>query len=226
MTKRKRKSYRTRMTAELQTILPLMKRKAWSTAELVEHTGIDRRLISNAIYRERRLNTESTPIYIAEWALVKSGAWHFWRPRYRIGKKPDVPKPPRPPKPRVDYPAIALKAAIERALEEGGPATVARLAHELERDRRSIRTALNFMRDREGRVHISGYTRDLQPGRIVGRVAAVFALGSKKDAAHPGPMSAAETARRQRDKRRRVVSSVFQLGVPQHRKRLGSHLIP
>lgn len=227
MAKRKRTHYRTRFSPTTVKIVPLIKERAMSAKQLAEAIGCDVRHVTQAIHRERKCAVEPIPIYIASWGWVTVGKWTSWSPLYRYGRKPDAKEPaPRPKRPVKVYPAKALTEAIEAALEERGqPMSAIALQRHLQKNMRAVRDAIKVMRA-DGRIHIGRYSRELQPGRRIRRPVMEFALGPGRDARHPGPVPLAEQSRRQREKRGRFVSSVFQLGVPQYQKRLGSRVIP
>lgn len=69
------------------------------------------------------------------------------------------------------------------------------------------------------KVYIAYYRRDSDGGRLYPR--AVYALGSKRDAAPIGALTPTELNSRYRKAKKTAVNSVFMLGVPVEERRLG-----
>lgn len=103
---------------------------------------------------------------------------------------------------------VPIRLKILTLLQELGPMTARELAEQL-RIKNVNRIAMILNECDE--YHISGYRRDEDGGRLYPR--ALYAYGPGKDADKPPKLSTQEYNRRAREKMRKTVSSVWDLGI-------------
>lgn len=96
-------------------------------------------------------------------------------------------------------------------LRDHGPLTRREIAEELG-DAETKALAGLMQRNRGTLLHISGYRRDSDGGRLYPR--ALYKYGPGVDAKRPRPLTQAEYNKRARSKCKKMVSSVFDLAVP------------
>lgn len=81
-----------------------------------------------------------------------------------------------------------------------------------------IRSAVSKLKKAK-KIYVWRYRRDEDGGRLYPR--AIYAFGNGRDATPPGALSDTEYNRRHRENQRGAVNSVFMLGVPVHKRKLG-----
>lgn len=82
---------------------------------------------------------------------------------------------------------------------------------------RHVSAALARLKNLLRYIHISGWRRDEDGGRLY--VRALYSVGSKRDASKPPPLTRADYTRRYRA-RTTVVPSIFHLGAPIDSRRI------
>jgi hypothetical protein len=103
---------------------------------------------------------------------------------------------------------VPIRLRILTLLQELGPMTARELAEQLKiKHVNQIAAALQGC----DHYHISGYRRNEDGGRLYPR--ALYAYGPGKDAEKPPKLSTQEYNRRAREKMRKKVSSVWDLGI-------------
>lgn len=105
-------------------------------------------------------------------------------------------------------------------LKHVGPGTCSDLAEALSFEVAAIRAKVSGLRKLEPKqVYIDSYQREAVAGILY--IRAVYAFGNKPDAKKPKPLTDVEYQRRYRQRKKTVVSSVFDLGRPNDSRRLG-----
>ena len=100
-------------------------------------------------------------------------------------------------------------------LRDHGPLTRREIAEEL--GNKAIASLASVMQQYRGTlVHISGYRRDSDGGRLYPR--ALYKYGPGVDAKRPRPLPKAEYNKRARSKCKKMVSSVFDLAIPSRKR--------
>ena len=107
---------------------------------------------------------------------------------------------------------------VTRLLQGEGPLTIRDIARELGITPDHARGAIGKARA-SGQVHIAGYRRDSDGGRLYPR--ALWAAGQGVDAKKPPPLTELDYNRRHRQRKTRAISSVWQLGTPVDDRRVG-----
>ena len=103
---------------------------------------------------------------------------------------------------------VPIRSRILNLLQELGPMTARELAEQLKiKHVNQIAAALQGC----DHFHISGYRRDEDGGRLYPR--ALYAYGPGKDAKKPPKLGKQEYNRRAKEKMRKTVSSVWDLGI-------------
>lgn len=103
---------------------------------------------------------------------------------------------------------VPLRLKILNLIQEHGPMTAREISEELSINHvNQIAAALQGCEN----FHISGYRRDEDGGRLYPR--ALYAYGAGKDAKRPPKLGRKEYNRRSKEKMRKTVSSVWDLGV-------------
>jgi len=103
---------------------------------------------------------------------------------------------------------VPIRSRILNLLQELGPMTARELAEQLKiKHVNQIAAALQG----SDHFHISGYRRDEDGGRLYPR--ALYAYGPGKDAKKPPKLGKQEYNRRAKEKMRKTVSSVWDLGI-------------
>lgn len=108
---------------------------------------------------------------------------------------------------------------VTALLIEHGHMTMREIAREL-RVRPEIASGMLGKAKQCKQIRIVGYRRDEDGGRLYPR--AVYAAGSGPDAPRLPQRGSTDHSRRQRDRKRLAVSSVWQLAVPVDKRRFGA----
>ena len=106
----------------------------------------------------------------------------------------------------------AVSNIFSRAVAEIGPMTAEEFAEEKGIPLNHARAYVSYAK-RHKFVYIVAYKRESEVGNVA-YPRAIYALGNRRDAKKPSKLSAAETGRRHREKKRKMANSVFSWGVP------------
>lgn len=115
---------------------------------------------------------------------------------------------------------MSLAQQIARALEPGEPMTAREMAADFGAAAGSVGAKLDAMK-RAGKVHISGWRRDDDGGRLYPRALWAAGPATGRTPAKPKKLTDTDYCRRYRARCGAMVSSVWALGTPVESRRLG-----
>ena len=100
---------------------------------------------------------------------------------------------------------------VEKLLEEQGPMTMREIAEQLNVSVPLARSYVSYTKSTKKTIYVTTYRREVVAGHLYPR--AVYALGTYHDAPKPPKLTKEEYTARHYAKKRKFVSSVFQLGT-------------
>lgn len=122
-------------------------------------------------------------------------------------------------------PTLTSKNRVLAAIEEGGPMSSIELAEYLGWHISFARSAVAYCRKKEPKVlYIKSYSRNEDHGKLYPR--AVYALGDLPDHPKPKKLKRKILNARHRAKKRKLISSVFELGEAVDTRRLTTRKRP
>lgn len=116
---------------------------------------------------------------------------------------------------------MSKPAQVLALLEEQGGQSARDLREAIDIGERHISATLSRLKNDQRLIHISGWRRDEDGGRLY--VRALYSLGRRRDAGKPPPLTQTEYGQRYR-RRVSIVPSIFHLGAPIDSRRITARM--